>query len=136
MIVVTERKPAGVGFETWVERQIREAQERGEFDALPGAGKPLSGLDRPHDELWWVKEKLRREEGTALPPTLLLRREAEAAREAARRASSEAEVRRVVAAINARIEDAIRKPMSGPPLNLVPFDVEVVVARWRAERPA
>ena len=28
-------------YESVVERQIREAQERGEFDNLPGAGKPL-----------------------------------------------------------------------------------------------
>ncbi|NUT50979.1 MAG: DUF1992 domain-containing protein [Saccharothrix sp.] len=131
---MTERKPAGVGFETWIERQIREAQDRGEFDDLPGAGKPLRGLDEPHDELWWVKEKLRREEGTALPPTLLLRKEADVAREAARRAGTEAEVRAILADINARIEEAIRKPLSGPPLNLMPFDVERVVARWRASR--
>ncbi|MDQ2584149.1 molecular chaperone DnaJ [Saccharothrix yanglingensis] len=131
---MTERKPAGVGFETWIERQIREAQERGEFEGLRGAGKPLAGLDQPHDELWWVKEKLRREEGTALPPTLLLRKEAADAREAAGRASSEAEVRRILGEVNAKIEDAIRRPMSGPPLNLMPFDVEHVVAVWRASR--
>ena len=52
---MTERKPPGVGFETWVERQIREATERGEFDNLPGAGKPVADLDKPHDELWWIK---------------------------------------------------------------------------------
>ncbi|GAA1275892.1 DUF1992 domain-containing protein [Saccharothrix xinjiangensis] len=131
---MTERKPAGMDFESWIDRQIREAQERGEFDDLPGAGKPLEGLREPHDELWWVKEKLRREEGTALPPTLLLRKEAAAAREAAGRASSEAEVRRVLAEVNAKIEDAIRKPRSGPPLNLMPFDVEHVVGEWRAAR--
>ena len=58
---MTERKPPGVGFETWVERQLREAAERGAFDDLPGAGKPIPDLDKPHDELWWVKQKLRRE---------------------------------------------------------------------------
>ncbi|WP_433271970.1 DUF1992 domain-containing protein [Actinosynnema sp. CS-041913] len=131
---MTERKPAGVSFETWIERQIREAQERGEFDDLPGAGKPLSGLSGPHDELWWVKEKIRREEGTALPPTLRLRKEAAAAREAAGRAGSEEEVRRILGEINEKIRDAIRKPMSGPPLNLMPFDVEHVVAEWRERR--
>lgn len=133
-MVVTERKPAGIGFETWIDRQIREAQDRGDFDDLPGAGKPLSGLHGPHDELWWVKEKVRREEGTVLPPTLLLRKEAAAAREAAGRASTEAEVRSILAAVNAKIEEAIRKPMTGPPLNLMPFDVEHVVAEWRAGR--
>jgi len=131
---MTERKPAGTSFESWVDRQIREARDRGEFEGLPGAGKPLGGLSGPHDELWWVKEKVRREEGSVLPPTLLLRKEAAAAREAAARAGSEEEVRRALGEINARIVDAIRKPMSGPPLNLMPFDVEHVVDQWRASR--
>ncbi len=43
-----------------VERQIREAMERGEFDRLPGAGKPIEGLDAPYDPTWWAKEWLRR----------------------------------------------------------------------------
>ena len=50
---MTERKRPDITFESWVERQIRVAQERGDFDNLPGAGKPI-----PHygdDELWWVK---------------------------------------------------------------------------------
>ena len=67
---MTERKPPGIGFGTWVERQIREAAERGEFDNLPGAGKPIADLDKPHDELWWVKDKLRREHLSYLPPTI------------------------------------------------------------------
>jgi hypothetical protein len=38
-----------------VEKQIREAQERGEFDNLPGAGKPLRGIDADRDDPdWWV----------------------------------------------------------------------------------
>ncbi|MEJ2853871.1 MULTISPECIES: J-domain-containing protein [unclassified Saccharothrix] len=131
---MTQRKPAGVGFETWVERQIREAQEKGEFDGLPGAGKPLAGLSGAHDELWWVKEKVRREEGSVLPPTLQLRKEAAEAREAAGRAASEEEVRRILGEINAKITEAIRKPMSGPPLNLMTFDVEHVVREWRLKR--
>ncbi len=128
---MTERKPVGMSFESWIDRQIREAQDRGEFDNLPGAGKPLDGLSEPHDELWWVKEKIRREEGTILPPTLQLRKDAAAAREAAARAGSEAEVRRILAEINEKIVDAIRKPQSGPPLNLMPFDVEHVVGEWQ-----
>ncbi|MBB5960204.1 hypothetical protein FHS29_006827 [Saccharothrix tamanrassetensis] len=131
---MTERKPAGTSFESWIDRQIREAQDRGEFDNLPGAGEPLSGLSGAHDELWWVKEKIRREEGTVLPPTLQLRKDAAAAREAAGRARTEQEVRRIIGEINENIVDAIRKPRSGPPLNLMPFDVEDVVAQWRERR--
>jgi hypothetical protein len=128
---VTARKPPGVGFETWVERQIREATERGEFDDLPGAGKPIPDLDEPHDELWWVKGKLRREHFSYLPPTIALRKEAEEALQAALGAATEDEVRRIVTAINTKIVDGNRKAASGPPLNLTPFDVERVVRRWR-----
>ena len=131
---MTERKPPGVGFETWVERQLREAAERGAFDDLPGAGKPIPDLDKPHDELWWVRQKLRRENCSYLPPTIVLRRQAEEALEVAAQAGSEDEVRRIVAGINARIIEGNRKAASGPPLNLTPFDVERVVRGWRDRR--
>jgi hypothetical protein len=127
---MTERKPPGAGFGTWVERQIRAATERGEFDNLPGAGKPIDDLDEPHDELWWVKRKLRREQLSYLPPTMALRKEAEEALAAATTAGSEAEARRIVAEINKKIVEGNRKAASGPPLNLMPFDVERVVRAW------
>ena len=38
---MTERKPPGTSWETWIEAQIRVAREQGAFDNLPGAGKPL-----------------------------------------------------------------------------------------------
>ena len=133
---MTDRKPPGIRFETWVERQIRVATERGEFDNLPGAGKPIDDLDEPHDELWWVRRKLRRERFSYLPPTMALRKEAEEALEAAARAGSEAEVRRIVADINAKIVEGNRKAASGPPLNLMPFDVEQVVGAWHERRAA
>jgi hypothetical protein len=131
---VTDRKPPGASFETWVERRIREAAERGAFDNLPGAGKPIPDLDEPHDELWWVRRKLRDEQLSYLPPTLALRKAAEEAMEAAARAGSEGQVRRIVADINARIVEGNRKAASGPPPNLVPFDVERVVQTWRERR--
>ena len=131
---MTERKPPGIGFGTWVECQIREATERGEFDNLPGAGKPIADLDKPHDELWWVRQKLRREHLSWLPPTIALRKEAEEALLAASRAGSEDQVRRIVADINRKILEGNRKAASGPPLNLMPFDVERVVRTWRERR--
>ena len=71
---MTERKPRELSFETWVDRQIREAAERGEFDDLPGTGKPIPDLHKPHDENWWIKQKLRSENLSYLPPTLELRK--------------------------------------------------------------
>ena len=76
---MTERKPPGVGFQSWVERQIREATERGEFDNLPGAGKPLKHLGDTDDPLWWLRRYAEREQldlSASLPPALQLRKEA------------------------------------------------------------
>ena len=131
---MTERKPRDESFESWVERRIREARERGEFDNLAGAGKPIADLDQPYDALWWVKRKLRDERLTYLPPTLALRKEVEEALDAAARAGSEADVRRIVERINHKIREANRKAASGPPLNLMPFDVDRVLAAWRERR--
>jgi hypothetical protein len=133
---MTERKPTGVTFESWVERQIREAAERGEFDDLPGAGKPLPGLHEPYDELWWIKEHVRREglsTEALLPTPLQLRKEIERLSETVRGLSSEESVRDVVRELNQRIVAEMRAP-SGPRVHLGPVDVEKVVTRWRADR--
>ncbi len=47
-------------YESFQERIIREAIERGEFDGLKGAGKPLR-LENPNDPDWWIKDKIERE---------------------------------------------------------------------------
>lgn len=128
---MTERKPPGVTFETWVDKQIREATERGDFADLPGAGKPLRHLDQPYDEMWWIKDKMSREHLSYLPPSLALRKEAEDALEAAANAPTEAALRRILAAVNERIRAALRTPLEGPPLNLVPFDIDEQAGKWR-----
>lgn len=128
---MSEKKPSGVSWESFIERQIREASERGDFDNLPGAGEPIRDLDRPRDDLWWVREKLRREEVSYLPPSLQLRKQVEDAREAVDRAGSEVEVRRIVAAVNERIVAVNRTGGSGPPSTLMPLDADAMVERWR-----
>jgi len=135
MSEMTQRKLPGVRFESWIDRQIRQAAERGEFADLPGSGAPLEDLDKPHDELWWVKRKLRREGLSYLPPSLALRREVHDALEGAARARTEAEVRDRIEAINEKIRDAIRMGIRGPGFSLAPFNVERIVAEWRRTRP-
>jgi len=125
------RKPSGVGWESWIDRQIREASERGEFDDLPGAGEPIPDLDKPYDEMWWVKRKLRSEGLSYVPPSLALRKEAQDALAAALRASSEADARKIVEAVNEQICEANRKGVAGPAIMLVPHDTERVVEQWR-----
>lgn len=43
-----------------IERRISEAMERGEFDDLPGAGRPISDLDAGYDPAWWAKRYVER----------------------------------------------------------------------------
>jgi hypothetical protein len=128
---MSARKPPGLGWESWIDRQVREATERGEFDDLPGAGQPIPNLARPFDELWWVKDKLRREGLTYMAPSVALRKEAHEAYEAALAARSEAEARRILEAINDKIRSANRTGITGPALMLVPHDVERVLAERR-----
>jgi hypothetical protein len=119
-------------YESLVDRQIREAQERGDFDNLPGAGKPLPDRGELYDEDWWLKELIRREELTGLAPaSLKIRKEAEELMERLTSVTSEAQVREIVARLNERIDLARRGHVDGPPVVLPAFDVEQVVARWR-----
>lgn len=131
---MTERKPPGVSFESFVDRQIRQAGERGDFEDLPGFGKPLASLDAPYDELWWIKGKLHREGFAVLPPALALRKEAEDAREALKAARTERQARALLTEVNTKIRTALRRPPPGPPLNLKEFDVEAELTRWRESR--
>lgn len=125
-------------FESAVEAQIRQAQERGAFDGLPGQGKPIPGAGEPDDELWWVKGLIRRE-GLAttplLPASLRLRKEIEDLPDTVRTLRTEAAVRAAVDDLNQRIAAWVRTP-SGPPMVLRPVDADEVAAGWRAARPA
>ncbi len=122
-------------YESHVDRAIREATERGEFDHLPGTGKPLQGGVTDG----WLQRYLQTGDGANsgfLPPSLLLRREAEDLPERAARLRTEQAVRNLVADLNERISDEVRMPTWGPPLAMRPLDVEEVLTRWRTDRQA
>ena len=129
---MTDRKPAGLSWESWIDKQIRDGQERGEFDNLPGHGKPIASLDTPRDEMWWVRDMLARENvQVPLPPQLEIRKDLEVAREKIRRSTSETEVREIIGEINEKIRHVNRTVISGPPSTVMPLDVERTVQRWR-----
>jgi hypothetical protein len=69
-----------------------------------------------------------------LPPTLAVRKELDDALELVAASSSEAEVRRIVAEINAKIRNVNAQASSGPPSNIMPLDVERVVREWAVRR--
>ena len=113
------------------EQRIRAAQEAGEFDRLPGFGQPIPGIDEPHDELWWVKQKLNREQIQSLPPALVLRRDVEDTLKRVHSLTREDQVRSELTALNARIRKLSFAVTWGPPVDVQPLDVEVIVAEWR-----
>lgn len=131
---MAERIPMNMPIHTWVDRLILEAEERGEFDNLPGAGKPFAWLDKPRDENWWVNQKIRDEEvpsSVLLPPALQLRKEVAELPEAVRDLPDEESVRAAVADVNGRVAEWIRAPR-GPVLPIRLASVEDIVAGWRA----
>ena len=131
---MTQRKPKGLDFDTWIDKQIRDAERDGLFDDLPGKGKPIPDLDQPRDEMWWVREKLKREGIQYLPPGLQLRKDLQDLRDEVLTMRQEAKVREAVLAFNVRIRHVNSHTIDGPPSNLMPLDVEREVERWRSGR--
>ena len=139
MGAVTERKPAGMTFESWVESQISRAAARGDFDGLQGAGEPLPRRSAADDAYAWVVQKARREDLDLLgmlPPGLALRKERD---ELPRRVSvlpSEAAVRALAEDYDDRVQAFWRRPQESrwsPVPGLA--DVEALVEHWRSTRP-
>jgi Domain of unknown function (DUF1992) len=133
---MTERKPLGTSWETWIDAQIRVATEKGAFDNLPGTGKPLPNLDQEYDPLWWVKQLVQREQISMLPPSLELLRKVEQELATIEKLHDEATVRRRVAALNVEIGKVNATVVEGPPTRLGTLDVDRVVARWQRTRSA
>ncbi len=135
-IAVTERKPPGMSFPSWIDQQINEAMERGAFDDLPGAGQPLPNRGDKDAAQAWLREYVRREgvpSEELLPTPLRLRKERERLAETVQDLPSEQQVRAVVGELNQRIMKWRRFP-SGPPIFVPLVDEEAMVARWRDER--
>lgn len=122
-------------YESWVDRQIREAQEQGKFDDLPGTGKPIPGLTGRHDPDWWVKGLMEREQiKPPLPPALALRTEVSVLPQTLAGVRDERVVRDLVEALNQRILDLRRRPAAKTPIMVATVDVEQAVLEWRRSR--
>jgi hypothetical protein len=122
-------------YESWVDRQIREAIERGEFDNLPGAGKPIKGLNGRQDENWWIRSKLEREDiRGALPTSFALRREVEELPDRLAEERDARAVHEIIEDLNARIRDAVARRVEGPVVFIKTVDVEAAVEQWRERR--
>ena len=127
--------PTPVDRALYVESQIQQAIRRGDFDNLPGAGKPLPGLDGVHDPDWWIRRKIEREQLTGLgPPALTLRVEARQLASRLDALSLESDVRAVLDDFNLRVVEARRQLLGGPPVVTGTRDVDAEVVAWRERR--
>ncbi|MDZ7917383.1 MAG: DUF1992 domain-containing protein [Rhodococcus sp. (in: high G+C Gram-positive bacteria)] len=129
---MTERKPPELPFESWVEQQIRKAQEQGHFDNLSGSGKPIpvdSALDGPN---WWIRKKMAAE-GLRYPSMAddLRQRVTDMCRRALQ-ARSEREARTIVQEINKEIRAYRVNPPPGVHLTLKLVDIDEILASRRA----
>lgn len=133
---MTERKPPGTSFETWVDAQIARARDAGAFDDLPGAGKPLPRRTGEETAYQWAVDWARRENVDVLgmlPPGLALRREREDLPRRVAGLPSEAAVRALAEDYDERVRAFRRRPQESrwsPVPGLA--DVEALVAGWRA----
>lgn len=121
----------------YVETAIQQAIRRGDFDDLPGAGKPLEGLGDRHDPDWWIRRKIQTEKLTGLgPPALMLRTEAAEFEDRLDALTRAADVRAHVEDFNRRVVDARRQLLGGPPVVTPTRDPEADVVAWEERRAA
>jgi hypothetical protein len=122
--------------QTWVDQQIRVAMARGDFDDLPGKGKPLPDLGDSHDPNWWVKKLIEREKVAIVPASVQLRREDAELDGRLDTLTREADVRREVEDFNSRVIAARYRLPEGPPLVTMPRDADETVSAWAERREA
>lgn len=119
----------------FVETSIQQAIRRGDFDDLPGAGRPLPDLGGAHDPDWWIRRKIQSEKLTGLgPPALMLRVEHAELEQRMDAIAREADVREALEDFNRRVIDARRQLLGGPPVVTPTVDVEANVAGWAERR--
>jgi hypothetical protein len=116
----------------WVDLQVQKAIERGDFDNLPGQGKPLPPLD--DDPNWWLKKLIEREKISVLPEALQLRKDDAELDAQLDRQGSERVVRELLETFNKRVVNARRQLQGGPPVITPLRDVDAEVSAWRARR--
>src|SRR5215207_10632570 len=119
----------------YVETAIQQAIRRGEFDNLPGAGKPLPGLNGRHDPDWWIRRKIETEQLTGLgPPALTLRSEDAALDGRLDGMHRERDVRAAIDDFNLRVKEARRQLLGGPPVVTQLRDPDHEVRAWHERR--
>ncbi|MBI2920976.1 MAG: DUF1992 domain-containing protein [Planctomycetes bacterium] len=126
-----ERKPLQQSWRSWIDEQVERAEKEGAFAGLPGAGKPIPGLDQPYHEDWWLREWLEREQLSFTPEPIELRKKIALLRAELPRQRDERSFRACVAAINALIGRVNAAPAPDALAPLAPLDADEELRDWR-----
>ncbi len=128
---MSQRKPPELSWSAWIEHAIREAQENGQFDGLPGRGKPLADQGGRYDPDWWAKQLVQREKLSILPPALAIRKRVALELARIRKLRREDDVRTALATLNDEITRTNRSVAEGPPTTVATIDIESFLTNWR-----
>lgn len=116
--------------EPWIERVIREAQEEGVFDDVPGSGKPIPDIDRPYDASWWARRWIGDERRRQTTNELASYVETEVPRQLA--GTVEHKVRAGLESLDTKIEEHNE---GVPKVNSLPLlDIEELLRGWAVRR--
>lgn len=114
---------------------LDEAFARGDFENLALAGQKIDHITNNDDPDWWLKSMMRREQLTGLgPPALTLRVEDEQMQQTLDRLSTPSQVRAHIEDFNARIIEARRQLLGGPPVITALRDATAEVLAWQERR--
>ncbi|MBG6084251.1 DnaJ family domain-containing protein [Zhihengliuella flava] len=118
---------------------LEQAMDRGDFDSLSYAGRPLPGSTTAASDTldpdWWVKSLIEREGIRGLgPPAIALRTEDAHLDQRLAALGSAWQVRQLVEDFNARVVEARRQLLGGPPVVTPLRDVDAEVERWQLHR--
>lgn len=121
-------------FESHVDRMVREAIERGDFDHNPLAGKPLR-LGRPGAQKPWIVSRLEREDlSGVLPAPLQVRRAKQDILRTLAGVRTEREACEIIEALNERIRESNLDSAARPRVITSMLDVGATLVSWRAIR--
>lgn len=116
--------------EPWIERVIREAQQAGKFDGLPGTGEPIPDIDQPYEPGWWARRWITRERHREATHEMAVRIEREVPRVLA--GTVERETRVCLESLNTEIAEHNTKAPEGNDLPLL--DVDRLLRDWARRR--
>ena len=127
---MTQRKPGGVDFQSWIDQQITQHKKEGGFENLAGHGKPIPNLENEYDPDWWVKNKIKEEGLDATPHILKVKAQVERWKKGMTKIYSAAMLKKQLKQLNQDITKANHGVLGPiPPIPLL--SEETILNKWK-----